>query len=188
MLEGFCGKRRTMKPTYSNDRSAPRMRKAEFSKSVITNELFKKFKKEFPEYKDLTWKEFYQCWLNIAKKIREQVVQNPLGVKLGSYLGEIKLQYIPYKFKAVNHWESIKVGEKIPYLNIETKGKVPRIKWERRQAVKFNKILQFYAFDETREVKKLAAEYIRNDNADKIRTARVTIGGHSVWRQKFKKQ
>ena len=45
-----------MKPVYSNDRKAPRMRKAEFSKMVVTNELFKKFKKEFPEYKNLTWK------------------------------------------------------------------------------------------------------------------------------------
>jgi len=177
-----------VKPTYSNDRKAPRMRKAEFSKSVITNELFKKFKKEFPEYKNLTWKEFYQYWLDIAKKIRYEVIYNPLGVKLGSYLGELKMQFIPYKFKAVDYGKSIELGEKVPYLNIETKGKVPRIKWERRQAVKFNKILQFYAFDETREVKELAKKYIRDDNVDKIRTARITIGGHSVWRQKFKKQ
>ena len=159
-----------MKPTYSNDRKAPRMRKAEFSKSVITNELFKKFKKEFPEYKNLTWKEFYQYWLDIAKKIRYEVIYNPLGVKLGSYLGELKMQFIPYKFKAVDYGKSIELGEKVPYLNIETKGKVPRIKWERRQAVKFNKILQFYAFDETREVKELAKKYIRDDNVDKIRT------------------
>jgi len=177
-----------VKPVYSNDRKAPRMRKAEFSKMVVTNELFKKFKKEFPEYKNLTWKEFYQYWLDIAKKIRYEAIYNPLGVKLGSYLGELKMQFIPYKFKAVDRGKSDEVGEKIHHLNIETKGKVPRIKWERRHAVKFNKILQFYAFDETRDVKTLAAEYIRNDNVDKIRTARVTISGHSVWRKKFKKQ
>jgi len=159
-----------VKPVYSNDRKAPRMRKAEFSKMVVTNELFKKFKKEFPEYK------------------RYEAIYNPLGVKLGSYLGELKMQFIPYKFKAVDRGKSDEVGEKIHHLNIETKGKVPRIKWERRHAVKFNKILQFYAFDETRDVKTLAAEYIRNDNVDKIRTARVTISGHSVWRKKFKKQ
>lgn len=175
-----------MKPTYSNDRKAPRMRKGEFSKMVVTKELHDKFIKEFPEYKDMSWKDFYQYWLEIAAKARHEAIYNPLGVKLGSYLGELKLQFIPYKFKAINKAASEIEGTPIPYLNIETKGKVPRIKWERRWAVKFNKILQFYAFDETRELNKLATQYMREDNIEKIRIARVTIGGHSVWRQKFK--
>lgn len=175
------------KPIYSNDRKAPRMRKGEFSKLVVTPELFEKFKKEFPEYINLTWKEFYRYWLDITEVIRYEAIYNPLGCKLGSYLGELKLQYIPYKFKAVDNAVSNKEGESLNFLNIETKGKVPRIKWERRAAVRFNKILQFYAFDETRELNRLATKYIREDNADKIRVARVTISGYSVWRQKNKK-
>lgn len=175
-----------MKPTYSNDRKAPRMRKGEFSKMVVTKELYDKFIEEFPEYKNMDWKNFYQNWLDIAAKARYEAIYNPLGVKLGSYLGELKLQFIPYKFRAINKAASEIEGTSIPYLNIETKGKVPRIKWERRWAVKFNKILQFYAFDETRELNKLATQYMREDNIEKIRIARVTIGGHSVWRQKIK--
>ena len=177
-----------MKPTYSNDRTAPRMRKGQFSKMVINTKLFERFKKEYPEYNKMTWKDFYHHWLDIAERIRKEVIYNPLGCKLGSYLGELKLQYIPYKFTAIDKRTSELEGEKLPYLNIESKGKIPRIKWERRWAVKFNKILQFYAFDETRELSKLATQYIREDNGlDKIRVARVTIGGHSVWRPKIKK-
>ena len=175
-----------MKPTYSNDRKAPRMRKGEFSKMVVTKELFEKFKKEFPEYNKLLWRQFYQTWLDIAKKVRHEAIYNPLGIKLGSYLGELKLQYIPYKFIAIDNGVSDKEGFKVPFLNIDRKGKVPRIKWERRWAVKFNKILQFYAFDPTRDLNKIASRYINEDNGDKIRTARVTIGGHSVWRPKIK--
>jgi hypothetical protein len=153
---------------------------------VVTIDLFEKFKKEFPEYNKMVWKDFYHRWLDIAERIRHEAIYNPLGCKLGSYLGELKLQWIPYKFEAIDKATSEKMGEKIPYLNIETKGKVPRIKWERRAAVKFNKILQFYAFDETRDLTNLAAQYMREDNISKIRVAGVTYGGHSVWRQKIK--
>jgi hypothetical protein len=162
------------------------MRKGEFSNMVITKDLFKKFLKEFPEYKDMTWTEFSKYWTEIAAKIREQAVYNPLGVKLGSHLGELKLQYIPYKFKAIDKKTSSELGVETPFLNIETKGKVPKLKWERRWAVKFNKILQFYAFDETRELNILATKYVHEGNSNKIRVARITIGGHSVWRQKLK--
>lgn len=164
---------------YSNDRKAPRMRKAEFSKLVVTKELYRRFKKEFPEYKEMTWDEFYNYWLEIAAQIRHEAIWNPLGVKLGSYVGELKLQYLPYKFKA-NHASE----DGTPYLNLNTRDKVATIKWERRWAVKFNKSLQFYAFDETREMNKIAKEYTTL-HPEKLRTSRITLGGQSVWRQKM---
>src|SRR5688572_24406868 len=168
---------------YQNDRSAPRMRKGEFSKMVITKKLYKSFLKEFPEYKDMTWRQFYDSWLEIAKEVRHEAIMNPLGVKLGSYLGELKLQYLPYKFKAIDP----KTADGSEYININTKSKVGTIKWERRWAVKFNSILQFYAFDETRELHILA--YPRTiENPETIRVARNTLGGVSVWRQKMKKE
>ncbi len=175
-----------MKPVYSNDRKAPRMRKAEFSKMVVTRELHKKFVKEFPEYKNMKWEEFYKSWLDIAEKIRYEAVNNPLGVKLGSYTGELKVQYIPYKMDVVDIGNSQKQGEEVRPHNFDSKGKPARVKWERRWAVKFNKILQFYAFDETRELTKAAHEYIVK-NPTKIRVSQITIGGHSIWRPKIKK-
>lgn len=165
-----------MKPTtgtYSNDRKAPRMRKGKFSKMVITRELFNRFKKQYPEHKDMTWEQFFDNWLEIAARIRQEAVHNPLGVKLGSHCGELKLQYLPYKLET-------------EHLNLQTRGKVAKLKWERRWAVKFNKILQFYAFDPTRELGKLAKTYM-DDHPEKLRVARITMGGVSVWRQKTNK-
>ena len=173
-----------MKPTYSNDRTAPRMKKGQFSKMVITKELYSKFCKQYPEY-TLTWKEFYQLWKDIATKVRYYTIYNPLGVKLGSYTGELKFQYLPHKFKAKDHPTSEELGEKVDHLNIEQRGKVGKVKWERRWAVKFNKMLQFYAFDETRELNKMAKEHI-TANPQALRISRNTLGGYSVWRQKGK--
>ena len=174
------------KPLYSIDRKAPRMRKGEFSKMVITKELFSKFLKEFPEYKGMKWPQFYGTWLEIAEKIRYEAVNNPLGVKLGGYTGELKVQYIPYKMNIPLEKESNEAGERVFAQNFESKGKPACVKWERRWAVKFNKILQFYAFDETRELTKAAGEYIAK-NPTAIRVSRITIGGPSVWRAKIKK-
>lgn len=171
-----------MKPTYTNDKKAPRMKKGEFSKMVITRELYNRFKKEFPQYKDMAWVEFYNNWLEIAAKVRSEGVTNPLGVKLGFFCGELKVQYVPYKFKTRDRNDP--AGH--PHLNLKTRGKVGKVKWERREAVKRNKILQFYAFDETREMTCLAHQYIE-EHGDKLRVSRITIGGHSVWRQKTKK-
>lgn len=173
-----------MKPTYSNDRKAPRMKKGEFSKSVITRDLYKRFCKEYPEY-TLSWREFYDMWCDIAERIRYYAIYNPLGVKLGSYTGELKFQYLPHKFVAKDYHTSAQEGEEKEFLNIDSKGKVPTIKWERRWAVKFNKILQFYAFSETRAINELAKQYMNESNNDKIRVSRNTLGGVSVWRQKL---
>ena len=57
-----------------------------------------------------------------------------------------------------------------------------KIKWERRWAVRFNKMLQFFAFKATREIEELANKYILS-NPDKLRVARNTLGGYSIWRQ-----
>ena len=134
----------------------------------------------------MSWKEFFSSWLHIADKIRYHSVNNPLGVKLGSYLGEIKIQYIPYQMDIVNNKKSQEAGERVFEHNFDSKGKPARVKWERRWAVKFNKSLQFYAFDETRELTKAANEYIVK-NPNLVRVARITVGGISVWRAKTKK-
>jgi len=59
---------------------------------------------------------------------------------------------------------------------------VAKIKWERRWAVRFNKMLQFFAFEPTRKMNTMAKKYT-DTNPDKIRVARNTLGGFSVWRQ-----
>lgn len=168
------------RPTHSMDRKAPRMRKAKFSQQVVSKDLYKRFKEQFPEH-TISWTEFYNCWEEIAETIREECVYNPLGVKLGSYTGELKLQYIT--FKAGNYVASEELGEKVNHVNLLTKGKVARLKWERRWAVKRNKILQFFAFEPTRKLKMIAKKYT-DANPDKIRVARDTTGGYSVWRKK----
>ncbi len=170
---------------YENDRKAPRMRKGEFSTNVVSKELWRKFKTEFPEYKKISWEEFYQLWVDIAQTIREECVTNPLGVKLGSYTGELKLQYLPYKFEATDIIASNASGSLVNHLNLVSTGKVAKIKWERRWAVKFNKMLQFFAFQPNRDIDILAKDYMTK-NPERVRMSRNTLGGRNIWRSRIK--
>jgi len=175
------------KPIYTNDRKAPRMRKAKFSKHVINKNMWKEFRQEFSEYKDFTDVELNKIWAEIAEMIRYETVHNALGVKLGSYTGELKLQYLPNsKFEAVDISTSTELGEKVNFLNLVNRGKVAKIKWERRWAVKFNTWLQYYAFEAHREINVMADKYI-DENPDSLRIARNTLGGLSIWRTLKKK-
>lgn len=167
---------------YSNDLKAPRMRKAKFSKSVITRELWKHFTKSSPEYKGMSWEEFSGLWGDIAETIRQEIITNPLGTKLASYTGELKLQYLCYDVKAKDKKSSNEMGEKVNHINIVTKGKVASIKWERRWAVKFNKMLQFFAFEPTRKLNHMAKAYM-DKYPEKLRMARNTNGGFNIWKQ-----
>lgn len=157
------------------------MKKGEFSEQIITKELWKLFRKEFPEHAKLSWKEFYSAWGDIAEVIREEAITNPLGVKLGSYTGELKLQYLPYKFEAPDPVTSKELGEEVNHVNLVSRGKVGKVKWERRWAVRFNKLLQFFAFEATRELTKAAKVYI-DGNPEKLRVSRNTLGGKHVWK------
>lgn len=157
------------------------MKKSKFSTSIITRDLWKEFKEKNIEYKNMSYQEFYKLWGDISETIRLESITNPLGVKLGAYTGELKLQYIPYKFECTEYNLSEELGKDVNNLNLLTKGKVARIKWERRWAVKFNKILQYFAFDPTREMNHLAKKYT-DSNPEKLRVARVTLGGKNIWR------
>lgn len=155
------------------DKKAPRFGKGDFSKVIINKEnLYKKFLKKFPQYKDKSWDEVLDAWLSITDEIKNQVTTNPLGVKLKFYIGDLKLQYVPYKMKALVHNQ----GELVRELNLHSRDKVAVLKWERRNVVRYNKWLQYFAFDPARDMQ-IAASNAIYDNPEKFRTSRVTLGG-----------
>lgn len=166
---------------YSYDPKAPRMKKGKYSTNVVSHEVYNKFIAEFPNHSHLTFAEFRDLWEDIALTIRTEMISNPLGVKLPKYLGELKLQFLPYKYKAVDQNTSAKYGRNINHLNIDEKGKVAKIKWERRIAVKFNRMLQFFAFEPYRRIQGMAKAHI-DANPDLVRMSRSVVGGLSIWR------
>lgn len=162
------------------ERILPRLKKGKYSNSVITKDLYKRFKTEFPEYSHFSWEDFYIRWMEIAETIREEAIFNPLGVKLGSYMGELKLQYIPYKFMATDPKTSKEEGKRVNFLNITSRGKVAKVRWERRQAGRFNKMLQLFGFEPIRQLSRMAKSRIKA-NPLELKIARNNPINDNLW-------
>lgn len=154
----------------------PRFSKKSFVHHIITEELFSKFKKNYPEF-NISFREFKRLWIEVlAPEIREQVINNPLGFVTSFYCGELKYQWLSYKPKSIDIPYKSKTGEEVPLVNMNHGNKVPKIIWERRNAVRYNPMLQFYGFDPHREMFNKAK--LKQENANvSLRVARATLGG-----------
>lgn len=135
------------KEIYENGSSLPRLGKGKYSKILITEELWKEAIANNPDYKEMSYKEFQRIWKAIADSFKDTVINNPLGVKAPFFMGEWKIQYLPYRLEVIDHASSNELGEQIPFLNLHTKGKVCKLMWERRNARRYNRVLDLYAFE-----------------------------------------
>lgn len=152
----------------------PRFGKAGFVYHIFTRRNFyKEFIKAHPEYKDKSWDEIRDTWEEISKEIRNQVAKNPLGLKLKYYIGEIKFQYLPYKLKTIIPISGEEENRRT--LNLHNRGRTGIVKWERRFAVRYNKWLQYFAFDACNLLRKETKQTVL-DNPDSVRVSRITTG------------
>ncbi len=135
------------KTIYENNMSLPRLGKGKYSKILVTEELWKNAIINNPEYKNMTYKEFKDIWDKIATSFKETVLINPLGIKAPFFIGEWKIRYLPFQIKVQDYKNSEEQGEKLPYLNLHSKGKICKLIWERKNARRYNRILDLYAFE-----------------------------------------
>lgn len=133
------------KPVYKNILTLPRMKKMEFSSILINREFYAN--EISPKDLGISYEEFLSIWEKITDKIKQQVSSNPLGVNLPFFLGELKVNYLPYKIPLVDDVSSQEIGIEVPRLYLNSKGKRASIVWERKKARRFNNILNIYAFE-----------------------------------------
>jgi len=154
----------------------PRFSKKDYTYKIGILELFTAFQKNYPEY-NISQKEFEHIWLDLlVPEIQNQAVNNPLGIKLPFYIGEIKLQWLPYKPNKIDFNYKQREGEDVPLISLKNGSKVHKVKWERRNAVRYNRWLQFYGFTHNRDIDKLARKKL-DENPNDLRVSRVTLGG-----------
>lgn len=132
---------------YQFNGKMPRLGKKEFATTVLSHDLYKRAISESPEFAHLSWKEFQKIWVEIAEELKNEICTNPLGVKLPFFLGDLKVQYLPYKRENQDALLSAQLGEPIPHLNLHSKGKAGKLIWERKDARRFNRSLDLWAFE-----------------------------------------
>ena len=121
---------------------------------------------------DISVKECKEIWDKIGYTIQREVVENPLGVVFPFYNGEIKTQYLPYKKKTVDWIASGEIGKEVPQLYLNSKGKVSKLIWERREARRYNKSIEMFAFEFLQKIVKDSAKAV-SKNPEKYRVAKV---------------
>lgn len=138
----------------------PRCGKKEFSFNVINPQMYERWIDLNPN-QEISYKRFLEIWKIIADKIKQEAVENPMGIKLSHMCGEIRIQYLPKSIKAQNYFKK-EEGERPNYLNINSKGKVAKVMWIRKNAVKFNPFIVYFGYEQHKNISKQATEFINN--------------------------
>lgn len=137
----------------------PRCSKKEFTYNVVNEQLYDWWISLNPEMK-IDYKRFLQIWKIITDKIKKETVENPMGVKLSHMCGELRVQYLPKQVKAQNYHEEPDPEDRNNYLNINTKGKVAKVMWIRKNAVKFNPFIVYFGYEQHKNINKQIYDFI----------------------------
>ena len=132
------------RPVKKPNRFAPRFRKEEFTHQVVNEDLYKRWKKETGN--KMTFREFRDIWDKIADTIQEQVVNNPHGVRLPFYNGDLVSNYVTMLKRHMNKWASENAGYEIPELDWHSNRRPGKIIWSINHARKQHRWLILFAF------------------------------------------
>lgn len=156
-----------------NDKSAIRFRKTKYTKEIISLDVYKEWIAENPEYVEVTYQDFKLYWRSIAEKVRWHIINNPMGVHLPFYCGDIRVQYIPKSVKVPNIPLGTQLGQVIYDTSLLTKGKGGKISWVRKYASRYNPLILLYCYEPIRDIRRgvkakieEAAEIYRNSTVN----------------------
>lgn len=123
-----------------------RFRSEKYTKKIISEDLYRKWIQEYPEYSKYSFKEFCNFWKVLADKYVDKICTNSHGVKLAFNNGEIALKYVNSTNLNKNYNISNIAKEPVGYLNFSTSGKNGKIVWSTAHVRKINTELPLLAF------------------------------------------
>jgi hypothetical protein len=151
----------------------PRVKKK--SSHVMSESLFKEFKKKHPEHKDINLTEFNRILRQFNNNIIDEVLDYRLGVVLPERLGSFVIASFPRsKKKIIDFGESNKTGVKSYHGNWDTDNRLGKIMYQNSFSTYNIKYHKLWTFTPTRNFKermsttfrKMWAKYIFIDNKD----------------------
>jgi hypothetical protein len=94
----------------------------------MSDAVFRKFKKEYPQFKDLTRKEYSDIIKEFNLKIVEEAVSNRDGVSFPKKLGLVLVAACPTRPKKnIDYNKSAELGIKVYHRNWDTDNKLAKI-------------------------------------------------------------
>jgi len=143
------------------------------SSHVMSESLFKEFKKKHPEHKDMILAEFNAILRQFNSNIIDQVIDYRFGVSLPERIGHIVIVSFPRsKKKIIDFGKSNKTGIKTYHGNWDTDNRLGKIMYQNNSSTYNIKYHRLWTFAPTRNFKermsvvfkKMWAKYIFIDN------------------------
>jgi hypothetical protein len=141
------------------DRNAPRNRLK--STSIMNTFELSKFSKKYPEYPDLTLKEFSDIIRAFNSEIINAVISNRDGVVLPENIGKLSIiTFSRSKRKIIDFGKSNETGQLHYHMNWNTDNRLCKIMYNSSINNYGNKNSRFYGFLPNREFKKTVSDAI----------------------------
>ena len=151
-----------MKNIKKPDLNAPRFRSR--TKSVLSAETLKEFKKKYPEYKDLGYQEFKKIVMTFNKCLVDGIIDNRNGIELPEGLGFIFMGTCPpAKKKNIDYNKSLKYGVETVHKNWDSDNKLLKIFYTNSKTRHPFPNKQVWAFSAVRQFKRKASEAYREN-------------------------
>jgi|EP01052_Picozoa_sp_SAG31_P005569 hypothetical protein len=157
--------------TFKNPNlNGPRFRTKRIS--VLTADCLKRFKKKYPEYSDLTLKDFKNVVMTFNENITKGIIENRNGVELPEGLGYIFMGTCPPSKKTnINYKQSVDTGVKSNFRNWDSDNKLLKIFYTNRNSKYPFANKQVWSFKAVKQFRKLASDSFKENWAKYIEVA-----------------
>ena len=143
-----------------NDLKAPRFNNRKYRQSVVTKDLYIKWKTD--NNSNITFKEFKNYWYKIANKYIEKIIEERDGVKVGNGLGEIYVGFVKStKGASIDYKLSKELNKKIKHENWDSSGKLGKLIYGTRNRKYIYRLHKYWSFVGCRNLKRLVSTSLK---------------------------
>ena len=140
--------------------------KKKYQIDIISENNFNKWKKENSEF-DIDFQKFKKYWRHLRSELVECILDNPSGVDLPIFLGNLSIRVIDIDFKCSKDFlKTIQINpetgivEKVPFITTTLPSKV-KITWTKHKL--FQTIAKVLCLESSETLKKSISEGVRNN-------------------------
>lgn len=141
--------------------------KGKYQTSIISREFFEKWKQENPQYSDVEMSKWKRYWKYLREEIYQCAVENPEGLDLPFYLGNLSVRILDIDFKCAKDFNKTTVInketgniERMPFVTSDIPKK-PKITWKKHKL--FLALPALFGAEMSRACKKAISAGIRDN-------------------------
>ncbi len=142
-------------------------RKDKYQTEIISEQNYKKWKKENPEFSKTSFSQWKRYWSKLRDELMLAILENPAGVDIPLFLGNFSIRVIDKEFKCTkDFFKSILTNketgmkEKVPFITSTIPKKI-KITWTKHSL--FSAFARIFGCENQDKFKKTISAGVRNN-------------------------